>query len=119
MGVYSTGMFVPDFPQMLPKLCVVITVVTPFDKQFKSLKIRILKNDTALVEQTIDPNLLVEKKAPDLQGIPLEKKNQIGVFSMPVVLSPFPIDQPMILRVRVIADGEELRGPGLLIRKAG
>ncbi len=106
---------VPQAPLLLPKLCIFITIRTPLDKPFKSMTVRILKDNEVFHEQPIDPAAFAvdDTPPPELGDDP---KSHIQIFATTVVFSPFPIDRSFILRVRMITDGEELRGPGLLIR---
>ena len=64
MGVYLGGMFVPDFPVVLPKLCVMVTIITPLDQPFKSLGIRLMNNVTVFFQHTIPDALLKDPPAP-------------------------------------------------------
>lgn len=119
MGVYNGGLFVPDFPAFLPKLCMLVTVITSFAKPIRSLKIRILKNEDLLLEHLVEEQaLIVERPSlPPNVNVSVTPNNEISMFSMPLVISPFMLDAPMIIRVRAEADEDLLRSPGLIVRK--
>lgn len=114
MGVYSGVLYVPDFPVILPKLCLVVTATFPDDEEIKSLKLRLLQNDEQFFERDMDVGNVAEfgiAKATDVQ--------RMRSFPIPVVFSPYTATEPMLLRVRIVKNGtDEMRGPGLHIAKA-
>jgi len=120
MGTYQGHMFVPEFPIMLPKLCAFLTLVTPYSAPFKSLVIRLLKDEEVIVEHKLEEGMLKRQEAFPITNVEVNVANQVSVMNFPVAMSPFPLDRQMLIRARAIADGgEEIRAPGLLIRQAG
>jgi hypothetical protein len=118
IGVYSGALIVPEFPVVLPKLCIVVTVVTPHDEPPRSLAVRLFQNDSPFIEHTVGPEILSQAPSPVDPAFEAEPDHRIGVMAIPIVVSPLKVEQPMLLRVRAIADGRELRAPALMIRKA-
>jgi hypothetical protein len=112
IGVYRHKLIVPEIPTTLPKLCVLIQATTPAANPFKTLTVRVLKDDEILVESTQE-NLGTGQARLRDPSVDLEHATISATF--PVVLAPLTIERVMSLRVRVIADGEELRGQGLAI----
>jgi uncharacterized protein DUF6941 len=115
IGVYQGVLYVPSFPFVLPKLCLLVTVTTKAKNPFKNVAVRILKNDQQVAEHSF----------AGIGEIPLPQElasedvaNQLQSLSTPLVFTPLSIEEPMKIRVRVDADGEELKGAGLLIAKA-
>lgn len=115
MGVYQGVLMVPQVPLLLPKLCVYITVRTPLDKPFKSMTLRLLKDDELLHEQPIQDAAFAGERKPPVEMNDDPKNSKLQMFATTVMFSPFLIDKPFLLRVRVIADDEEIKGPGLMI----
>lgn len=116
-GVYTSKLLVPSFPVLVPKLCLVITAVTSADTPFKKFSIRILKDDTILIEQSLtDANITQGVNA--LSDLPKHNSpERIQVLNLSLVFSPFPIEGPCVLRVRGETENGELRGPGLIIEQ--
>jgi hypothetical protein len=115
IGVYRTNLYVPKFPAALPKLCVVISVQTNKNEPFTSLKYRLLNIDAQIAEAVVPPEALVphtEEASSDPSA------DGYIVCTLALVLAPFKIEAAMRLRVRVDADGEELKGPALIIDQA-
>lgn len=117
MGVYGPILYVSEIPAVLPKLCVWMTFRSPADKPLKSLIFRVLDSDKILVETTSDETHLktaFDSTVADSGSSP----NLFVSLDMQVMLAPFAIEAPKILRLRVIADGEEFRGAQLKIEQA-
>jgi hypothetical protein len=110
IGIYRGDLYVPSFPATLPKLCVLVTVQTLANQPFESLKFRLLKDDTLLAEAPIP-----------LESMPkagsIDSGDGFSMFTLVLVMSPFKVDQPTKLRVRVDADGVELKAPALVIHQ--
>ncbi len=114
IGVYYGAMFVPQMPIVLPKLCVSVSVMTPVQRPFKKLLIRLLKGDNTLGQYDVDEKILINQanfRAPKLD----ETGDQLIVFGTSFVFAPFEIDKETMLRIRVQTEDEELKGPGLSI----
>jgi hypothetical protein len=120
MGVYNGRLFLSSLPAVLPKLCVMIIGVTPFEEPFRSVKIKLLKNDELYLEHSVPD----EAVTGDFGGFDPEIKigsesQRLAMFAIPIAISPFKVDEPFVLRVRVEANGREIPAPGLLIGRAG
>ena len=114
MGVYQGQLVVPSAPLLLPKLCIYLTISGPAETPFRSLKIRFLKDQELIYEQPIDASALPEVQTP-VREMESDPSNHLQTFVTTLVMSPFVIDKPFILRVRVDADGDEMKAPGLMI----
>ena len=117
MGIYRSALYVVDFPAVLARLCVVINIQTSADEPFKSLRIRLLNYDDQIAEAMAPPGMLEGQKQA-IASATTHGPDGILVCSWAFVLSPFAVEKPMRLRVRVDADGVELKGPALGIEKA-
>lgn len=119
IGVYSSHMLVPSFPMTVPQLCLVLSVLTPAEKPFRKLIFRLLKDETVLVEGEIPQNEL-----PELQPTSGVVEGEAGVggrlfaVQSQIVISPFAVEGPCILRVRVETEEGELKGQGLGVQLA-
>lgn len=108
MGIYGGDLYVASMPATLPKLCLIIKVVTPADDPFSKLTVRVLQDDRTLLEQPIDvshvspaPALVADLQDDDLS--PVLNLNSIVQFS------PFQASGPCLLRVRVETEREVLK----------
>ncbi len=115
IGVYGPQLFVPEFPALLPKLCVFVTTSTPYTKPFEKLEVHVFKDDQKLATATPAlPKALppipewVQRREPE-QSTPMLTVNSIFMFS------PFELAEPCVLRVRAETEGETLRGAGLRV----
>ncbi len=116
MGIYSSDLFVPEFPVALPKLCIVVNLVTPIDKPLKELTLKVTKDDETLIEVPVTGEQLSEPQSNIIENG--EKDNsyrRIGL-TFTLMLAPFAIEKECILRVLAITESGELKGNGLKIK---
>lgn len=117
IGVYANFLLVEHFPAQLPKLCVIVKVVTPFSHPFKSLKVRVLKGEEIMKEIEVDDaDLAVHAKnldsvSEDDAGI------RINIVAFNFELSSLDLVGPCTLRVRAITEDGEMAGSGLIVRQ--
>ncbi|SRR5713226_1625668 len=120
IGVYFGKMFVSQFPVQLPKLCIAISVHTPIGTPFKKATIRVLNGKIAIAEIPLDENTLnTQVIPPEVLKNDDSETERIFQWSTIVALTPFQIDGPTMLRIRVQTETEELKGPGLEIEMPG
>ena len=118
IGVYGGQMFVPSFPITLPKLCLAMSMITPVDTPFRKLAMRILKDDTQLAEGVLDETQLAGTVEASTNVAADERKDRILALQSMFVFSPFQLEGPCTLKVRVETESGELRGVGLRIDQA-
>lgn len=115
IGVYSGHLFVPTFPVSLPKLCLAMTVITPSEKPFRKLSLRVLRDEDVIAEGILDDAQLANVVDATEEATDGERKDKAQVLRTLFVFSPFQLDGPCVLRVRAETEEEELRGLGLRI----
>lgn len=108
MGCFQGDLLVPFLPVALPKLCVFVTVSTPVKRPLKSLRIRIMQDDTELVSLDVPEGGTTVPIVED--GITRILANAAMVFS------PFAIPAPTAIRVLVVTEEGEIIGPRLQIK---
>ena len=113
IGVYSGGLLVNKFPVILPKLCVLIKIVTPAEEPLSALKVRILKNDETLQEVDVDD--LKNATEPLATSPDEESQQRCHTAQFNLTFSPIHFDSPCTLRVLVRTRDEELRGLALKV----
>jgi hypothetical protein len=116
IGVYSSVLFVPTFPATLSKLCLAMNVLTPADRPFAKLTVRLLKDEGVLVEGTLDDSQL--SAAVDVPAEGVMAKDRVLALQSVIVFSPFVLEGPCTLRVRAETEEGELRGLGLRVEQA-
>jgi hypothetical protein len=117
MGVYSGMLFVPTFPATLPKLCLAMNVLTPADRPFAKLTVRLLKDEEVLFEGTLDDAQLSAAVDLPTDDAMMAKDRILAVPSI-IVFSPFVLEGPCTVRVRAETEEGELRGLGLRVEQA-
>ncbi|MEI2769643.1 MAG: hypothetical protein ABTR54_07555 [Candidatus Competibacter sp.] len=115
IGVYSGTLFVPVFPVTLPKLCISVKIVTPANEPLRSLTLRVLKDDEILQEIVFDKEQLVSASKVLVELSDEERRLRVQMPQFLLAFSPLHLDKACTLRVRALADHEELRGVGLII----
>lgn len=107
MGIYGPNLLVENFPTSLLKLCVVINVRSPIAKPPKDVTVKILHDESVLVEQAVP--------VPNLEQASIPDGATHITFSVVSQLVAFPVTERSSLKVRAIVDGEEIKGGQLLI----
>lgn len=126
MGIYSGALFVPAFPATLPKLCLLVKVLTPVDDPLRTLKLRVLRDDEVLQEISLNEEQLAaaSDSSEDLteeqqrEERKQKKDEHVQVTQLLLAFSPLQLDGPCLLKVRVQTDGAEegeLRGLSLRV----
>lgn len=93
-----------------------MNVLTPADRPFAKLTVRLLKDEDVLVEGTLDDAQL--SAAVDVTADDAMAKDRILALQSIIVFSPFVLEGPCTLRVRAETEEGELRGLGLRVEQA-
>jgi hypothetical protein len=117
IGVYSGRLFLPTFPLTLPKLCLAIHILTPANKPFTKLNLRIMKDEDVLFEACLDNNQLSEA-IEVISDNEVDIKDRVLSLQSVIIFSPFILENPCTLRVLAETEDGELRGAGLKIEQA-
>lgn len=115
IGVYSGILIARQLPITLPMLCLRVIAVTPSDQPFRSLAVRVLKDDDLLAELPMDERRLLEIADQPRNEDPGSDVRKMRVFQFEFRFSPIAFDSPCVLRVRVQTEAGELPGPGLKV----
>jgi hypothetical protein len=110
IGCYQGGeLHVQAAPVALPKLCAFVTVVTPKERPFKSLSIRVLQEETELGRLEVQDGL---------SGLPpnADETSTRLFASTAMMFAPFIIEKPTVLRVLVTTEEGEMVGPRLAVK---
>jgi len=111
IGCYQGELMVETAPTALPKLCALIAATTPKDKPFKTLTIRVMKDDAELARLEIPEADLTEVAQNNIDATATRKS-----ISTALMFAPFVIDKPSVLRVLAMTEEGEMIGPRLLIK---
>ena len=117
VGVYSGALFVKSLPVTLPKFCVLLKFSFPPDCNFNEVIFRVFNGDEMLGEFQIGKDKLF-KIIEGLLPTDNDGHEQVVVIQAQFAFSPMHIGEPTVIRVRVIADGHEIKGAALSIRDA-
>lgn len=113
MGCYQSELIVPIAPVALPKLCVFASIVTPKERSFKSLTLRVVQDDNKeLARIEISEEGLTEASQI------IDETSTRKSISTAIVFAPFVIEKPISLRLLAITEEGEIIGPRLLIKIA-
>lgn len=110
MGCYQGDLFVPFMPVALPKLCVFVTVSTPVGRPLKTLKVRVMQEETELVSIDVLEEDMKKVVLPFDDGVTRILANAVMVFSS------FAVAAPTAIRVMVDTEEGEMIGPRLRIK---
>lgn len=118
IGIYTGALFVPKLPLTLPKLCLVLRIITPLDFPWNFLRIRVLKGDTVLGESSMPENQLqhlrsLQKSVPD-DG----QEEHILMSTSQFIFQNLYLDAPCTLKARAITELGEIKGQGLRVMQS-
>lgn len=111
IGCYAADLIVDRMPALLPKLCMQVLISTPITKRFQSLKIKTLINHELLAELEVPSEALAASTDPNAP----EGATRSTIAAV-MVLSPFAVAEPGLLRVEVETESETLVGNRLWLR---
>ena len=110
MGVYGEQLLVPVLPVVLPKLCVAVSVVTPIDRPFQQLTLRLFKNEEILNEMEVPGETLEVPLSSSVKDADLASSLS---FRTTFVLSSLSIEEACTLKVYAETEDETIPGVGL------
>lgn len=110
IGCYSGGLQIKPIPSVIPKLCVVIKAHTPKERPFTKLVFRVFRDQAAVAEMAIP---LGTYPIADAQA-----EAQMQLILAIIILSPFAVDAPCVLRVEAECEDEIIYGGRLWISEA-
>lgn len=114
MGIYTRELTIPKAPLLLPRLCIVVKVVTDINDPFESLVVRVVKIKDGKETELLSTGLL---PMPLLSDLPAPDEDTTSMFiQMQFVLSPFQIEEEATLRVKATTEREELLGMALRLQ---
>jgi hypothetical protein len=119
MGIYSQQMLLETIPLAIPKFCVVATAACSKRQPFKSLKFRLLMDEIVLQEQDVDAAALAQMAAAPDNDTPMNLgRTPVLAVTVMMILTPFVVERPSLLRIVAVTEEEELFGAALKLMKA-
>jgi len=124
VGVYSADLYVSEFPAVLPKLAIFVTLATPVEEPFRQLEIKLKLDDEVIANISTSQEELkkgigaiaevaASPSAPEPNDVTGSKR--FTELRSILVLSPFTIVKECILRVIATTESGDLRCPALRI----
>lgn len=115
MGTYNQSLLLAALPAVLPKLCVMVKVSVPTSEvNFEQVIIRVLHDDAIIGEGTFQcPNDAEDERIENESG-----GLKVTTLMSHFVFSPFVINAPSSLKIRVLINEDEFKGPSLAISRA-
>lgn len=114
MGIYTRELNIPSVPLLLPKLCIVVKVVSDINDPIESVVVRVVMLKDHKEIELITTDSLTMPSPTELQG--RDNDSTCVLTQMQFVLSPFQIDEESTLRVKATTEREELLGVALRLR---
>ncbi|TBW07883.1 hypothetical protein E0E52_10525 [Azotobacter chroococcum] len=114
IGIYQGSMYLATFPAHLPKLCIIISAVTPIENPFSELIFKAYMDVNLIFQFQLNKEQLDEAIASS----PEAGDGTFRIVQTMGIVSPISFDQPCRIRLEVEADGETIECPGLRVIKA-
>jgi len=110
MGCYGADLLVPAFPFTVPRLCAQVKILTPIDRPFEKMAIRLLRDDVQVIEMNIDEAGMRQAEGEKVPGA------QWIVANVFLQMSPFGAEAPATLRVEIETESGVVRSGGFRLR---
>jgi hypothetical protein len=113
MGIYRETLLVPAFPMTLPKLCFVMSVISPASEPLpQSLIFRLFRNEEILSEMSLEMSTI----KPPGASTPDDAEGMRRSFGTVLQLFPFQLTEACTLRARAYWGAEEIKGGSWPVR---
>lgn len=118
VGCYGDVLLVDSFPTYLPQLCIHLSVWTPNDQLFRTLLYRVYHDANIVHEDFVEMSEINESRVENPGIAREEAKGAVARFYARRIFrfTPFLIESPGALRVRVQTEQEVLPAGGLLLQ---
>jgi hypothetical protein len=114
IGIYTRELNIPSVPLLLPKLCIVVKVVSDINDPIESVVVRVVITKDHEETELISTGTLIMPHSTELHE--RDNDSTCVLTQMQFVLSPFQIDEESTLRVKATTEREELLGVALRLR---
>ncbi|BBI99197.1 hypothetical protein FGKAn22_08900 [Ferrigenium kumadai] len=116
MGLYASDLFVHEFPATLPKLCIVVILVTPIDNPLRKLTVKVTKDGESLIEAPMTEEQLNQPQSEIIENGDKGNPDRRIAMNLTFMLTPFSVEKECVLRVLAETESGELRGNALRIK---
>ena len=113
VGTYGPDMFVPEFPFVVPKLCVALFISMPWELEARKVTARVSLDDDPIADFDADIESVVTQQLSDPSFGPDEVTRRILMTYFSV--GGLELKAPGLIRPLVRVDDDEMRGPALEI----
>jgi hypothetical protein len=113
VGTYGPDMFVPEFPFVVPKLCVALFMSMPWELEARKLVARVSLDGDLIADFDADIESVVTRQLSDPCIGPDDAARQIVTTYFSV--TGLQIKAPGKIKTLVRVDDDEIRGPALKI----
>lgn len=114
MGCYSGELIVNEIPSVLPKICAVVTAITPIGDPFKKLIFRAFLNESLLLENEL-PQQELEANQKQLQEHAEPENTRISL-KIHLSIITLVIEANSILRIEAETEDGVIKGSRLRLR---
>jgi hypothetical protein len=116
IGIFNGTLLAQSFPLTLPKFAVSVEIGTPFEEQLRSLRFELTTDaGDQLLAMDFPKEVLQQQKSAvsqaDLEGM---EEKMVG-FRTQFFLTPLVLQQPTIIRSKIITENGEVRGAALKV----
>ena len=119
IGIHNHVLALNAPPAMIPKMAVSLNCFTDFDHPFKQIAIKVLLDDTVIVQNELPPEFLEQSFNENrklLEDAGVDLSSQMYRVTANIHLNPFVIKQDGKVSVFITADGKETLAGSLFLR---
>lgn len=108
VGCYMGSLGVSKFPAIIPKLCAYVRLLAPKDREFTQVRLIVRRDDEVIIDGLLEAPIEDVPEGDEYTGVQ-------SIYSR-IVIRNLAVAETCVMKVRAIADGEELAGLGLRIQ---
>lgn len=112
VGIYNGVLGSAEFPCLLPKLCMIVQLATPREREFAHIVITGRYAGEVIFSMDLPKEDIDKVQAA---AIAMNAEGKFSSLQLMAIMSPFQIPAPGKLTLEVIADGEQIYCPGLRV----
>jgi len=112
MGIYPGNLVVSSFPATISKICIIVTVHTPSEQTFETVKINVFNGDVSIADALMEGESVIEAMNQALKTTETGAEDWIAMRCIFEIANMQILSSEKLLAT-VVVDGEALKGGAL------
>jgi len=116
IGIFNGTLLAQSFPLTVPKFAISVEIGTPFEQQLRSLRFELTTDAGGqLLAMDFPQEVLQQQKSAASEADLEDFEEKLVGFRTQFFLAPLVVQQPTIIRSKIITESGEVRGAALRV----